>query len=331
MMQTVGQSRHVVNDRVRVFAPQSSASLASAIAQELGLALAPSEEREFDGGEHKMRPLTDVRGCDVYVVHSLFGEVDASANDKLCRLLFFIGALRDAGAARVTACIPYLCYARKDRRTQLHDPVTTRYVAAMFEAAGVDRLVVLDVHNEAAFDNAFRCETIRLEAAAVFAQELARVMETTSELSVLSPDIGGVKRAQRLRDVLAGRFAHDVGFGFMEKRREKGVVSGEMLIGAIADRDILIFDDLIASGTTILRATEAARRAGARSVRAAATHAAFTPEAMQLFADSGPDVVLVSDSVRTPPEFGQAAAAGRLNVCGIAALFAAAIAELAMR
>src|SRR5690606_10643526 len=137
MMQTVGQSGHVVSDRVRVFAPQSSASLASAIAQELGVALATSEEREFDGGEHKMRPLRDVRGCDVYVVHSLFGEVDASANDKLCRLLFFIGALRDAGAARVTACIPYLCYARKDRRTQPHDPVTTRYVAAMFEAAGV--------------------------------------------------------------------------------------------------------------------------------------------------------------------------------------------------
>lgn len=112
-----------------------------------------------------MRLLVEVRGADVYVVQSLCGDAHASANDKLCRLLFFAGALKDAGARRVTACLPYLAYARKDRRTQERDPVTTRYVAALFEAVGIDRVIVLDVHNEVAFDNALRCPTLRLESA----------------------------------------------------------------------------------------------------------------------------------------------------------------------
>jgi ribose-phosphate pyrophosphokinase len=88
--------------------------------------------REFEDGEHKARPLDPVRGADVYVVQSLHGGPTESANDKLCRLLFFIGALKDTGAARVTAVVPYLCYARKDRRTKQNDPVATRYVASLF-------------------------------------------------------------------------------------------------------------------------------------------------------------------------------------------------------
>ena len=105
---------------------------------------------------------------DVYVVQSLHGGPSESANDKLCRLLFFIGALKDAGAARVTAVVPYLCYARKDRRTKPHDPVITRYVAGLFEAVGADRVVTLDVHNPVAFENAFRCRTITATAAPLF-------------------------------------------------------------------------------------------------------------------------------------------------------------------
>lgn len=152
-----------------LFAPKASLDLAGRVADALGVQLSASEEREFGGGEHKMRPLVEVCNEDVYVVQSLCGDAEASANDKLCRLLFFVGALKDAGAARVTAVIPYLAYARKDRRTQPRDPVTTRYVAALMEAVGIDRVVTLEIHNEAAFDNAFRRHTVRLEAADVFA------------------------------------------------------------------------------------------------------------------------------------------------------------------
>ena len=103
--------------------------------------LSPLEEREFEGGEHKTRPLVSVRGEDVYVVQSLSGDAAASANDRLCRLLFFIAGVKDSGAARVTACVPFLAYGRKDRRTKERDPVTLRYVAQLFEAVGTDHLL----------------------------------------------------------------------------------------------------------------------------------------------------------------------------------------------
>ena len=97
-------------------------------------------------------------------MQSLYADHRQSGNDKLCRLLFFIGALNDAAAARVTAVVPYLAYARKDRKSKARDPVTTRYVAALFEAVGTNAVVTMDVHNLAAYQNAFRCRTEHLEA-----------------------------------------------------------------------------------------------------------------------------------------------------------------------
>lgn len=309
-----------------LFAPNHSAAFARAVAQELGIALAPSEEREFDGGEHKMRALEDVLGQEVFVIQSLFGEPQASANDKLCRLLFFCGSLKDAGAARVTACIPYLAYARKDRRTQPNDPVSTRYVAALLEAVGVDRVVVLDVHNEAAFDNAFRHPTIRLEAMQTFADHLVP-SRAEGEIVVASPDTGGIKRAQRFRELLAARLAREVGFAFMEKRRAKGIVSGETFVGEVASCEVLMFDDMIVSGTTLMRATAAARSAGAKRVIALAAHGVFSAAAKQLFLPSGPDAVLVTDSVPIASAFTPLIGT-RLQVCSVAPVFARTIASL---
>ena len=134
-----------------LFALDASRDFGERIAGHLGIALSGHEERAFEDGEHKARPLVNVRGRDVFVVQSLYGDADETVNDKLCKLLFFIGTLRDASAARVTAVVPYLAYARKDRKTQARDPVTTRYVAALFEAVNVDRLLSMDVHNLAAF------------------------------------------------------------------------------------------------------------------------------------------------------------------------------------
>jgi ribose-phosphate pyrophosphokinase len=206
-----------------IFALGASRGLGEHVARSLGLGLAQCEEREFEDGEHKARPLRSVHGKDVYVVHSLYGDNNQSANDKLCRLLFFLGALRDAGAARITALVPYLCYSRKDRRTKAHDPVTTRYVASFFHAVGVDALVALDVHNPAAFDNAFRCVTVHLQAYPLFAAYLAPVVGDT-DVVVVSPDEGGIKRADAFRNTLARSLNRSVGLGFMEKTRSGGVV-----------------------------------------------------------------------------------------------------------
>lgn len=108
-----------------LFALDASRDFGQRVASRLGITLSPHEERTFEDGEHKARPLANVRGRDVFVVQSLHGDGEQSVNDKLCRLLFFIGALKDASAAYVTAVVPYLAYARNDRKSQSRDPVTT--------------------------------------------------------------------------------------------------------------------------------------------------------------------------------------------------------------
>ncbi len=203
----------------------------------------------------------------------------------------------------------------------------TRYVAQLFEAMGVDCVVALDIHNEAAFDNAFRCQAVRLEAGEMFAASLASEIGT-AEVVVASPDIGGVKRAQLFREGLARKLGHEVGFAFLEKRRSGGVVSGDMLVGDVQNRTLVLYDDLIASGTTILRASKVARRAGASRIYVAAPHAAFLPEATQLFASQDIHAVLVSDSIPLAASFANVPSE-RLRVCSVAPLVAAMIQRLA--
>ena len=307
-----------------LFAPRAARPFAERMASAVGLDLAPLEEREYEGGEHKSRPLVSVRGRAVYVVQSLSGDAAASANDRLCRALFLIAAIKDAGAARVTACLPYLAYARKDRRNKERDPVNSRYVAQLFEAVGVDHVIAMDVHNVAAFENAFRCSVDLLEAAPLLAEHV--VARSSGEpIAIVSPDIGGAKRAQRLQDLVVARSPLDVALAIFEKRRDSGVVSGELLVGPVEGRHVVIIDDLISAGTTVLRATQACRAAGARSVTAFATHGVFALGAERLLDRDGPDRLLVTDSIsplRLQPRAGEEQ---RLEVIAASALFAEAV------
>jgi ribose-phosphate pyrophosphokinase len=289
----------------------------------MGLRLADHEEREFEWGQHKARPLESVRGKDVYVVHSLHGDAEQSVNDKLCRLLFFLGALRDADARRITAVVPFLCYSRKERKTKPRDPVTTRYVAALFEAVGVDRVVTLEVHNVAAFQNAFRCGTEHLEAHGLFAAFFAERF-ADRELAVVSPDVGGIKRADRYRQALERRLRRQLPGGFVEKYRSAGVVSGERLVGEVEGRTVLLVDDMISAGTTLARASDACRKAGAREVVAAAAHGAFVPAASRVLADAPIDRIIVLDHV-PPAALERSLIDAKLTLLDAASLVAEAI------
>jgi ribose-phosphate pyrophosphokinase len=286
-----------------LFALESTRAWGETIASHLGLPLQAHEERGFEDGEHKARPLASVRGRHVYVLQSLHGDGDQSPSDKLCRLLFFIGALGDAAAASVTAVVPYLAYARKDRRSKARDPVTTRYVAAMFEAVGTTRIVTLDVHNLAAYQNAFRCNTEHLEATGLFVAHFLPML-AGREVAVVSPDAGGIKRAESFRLRLAAALGRPVAAAFAEKHRSEGVVSGELIVGDVAGRCAIIVDDLIGAGTTILRTAAACRRLGASAVYAAASHGLFVGEAPRMLADEALSGLVVTDSVppfRLPP------------------------------
>jgi ribose-phosphate pyrophosphokinase len=287
----------LTRDRPCLFALAATSELGSAVAAALGQPLAAHEEREFEDGEHKARPLDPVGGADVYVIQSLHGGPAQSANDKLCRLLFFIGALKDAGAARVTAVVPYLCYARKDRRTKPNDPVTTRYIAGMFEAVGTDAVVTLEVHNPVAFENAFRCRTVALTATPIFVDYVKARPERN--LCVVSPDTGGDKRAELFREALEAACGGPVGKAFAEKHRSAGVVSGDLFVGQVAGATALVIDDLISTGTTLLRAARGARGAGAQRVIALVTHGLFMPGAEKVLLDPAIDRIVVTDTV--PP------------------------------
>jgi len=289
----------LAQDPIALFALTGTVEYAERIAARLETPLSPVEERPFEDGEHKIRPLGPVVGNDCFVLHALHGDETQSVNDKLCRLLFLIATLRDHGAQRVTAVLPYLCYARKDRRTQPFDPVTSRYVASLFEAVSTDAVLALEVHNEAAFENGFRCPTVHLSAADLFAEHFARLVKG-KEIAVVSPDAGGVKRAERFRQALQQCTGGHIDSGFVEKYRSGGVVSGGTLVGSVTGKTVILIDDLISTGTTLLRAAKACRQAGAAHVYAAATHAVFPRGGTDFYKHGEFDGLVVTDSVPLP-------------------------------
>lgn len=310
---------------LKLFALEATQEFGQKVAAELQHPLSPHEERSFEDGEHKARPLDEVRGADVYVIHSLHGGPDDSPNDKLCRLLFFIGALKSNGAARVTAMVPYLAYARKDRQTKPRDPLSARYVAQLLEAVGTDRLVSMEVHNIVAFQNAFRVETIGMDIRGVLLDRAAE-LAAQNPICVASPDPGGVKRAQLFREALEDRLGRSVGFAMMEKRRSQGVVSGSLMAGEVSGARVLIVDDMIASGGTMLRAAETLATAGTADVWALAAHGLFTGDVEKSLMDKSIAGWIVTDTV--PPFRLTSRVAKRVECVSAAPLFARVIKRL---
>ena len=309
-----------------VFAIGASRTVGMTIANQLGIELGLHEEREFEDGEHKVRPLINVRGRNVFVVHSLYSDPHQSANDKLIRLIFLTGALKDASASRVTLVIPYLAYARKDRRSQPRDPVSIRYVAQMLEAVGADHVVTVDVHNLAAYQNAFRIPADHLDSVKIFIEHLVRVRDRDS-LAILSPDIGGVKRAEHFRDALVRATGQVIPLGFMEKARAKGVLTPGRITGDVTGRTVIIFDDMISTRGTLAHAAAACKSLGAKRVVAAATHGLFTSRANDALSTRDIDQVIVTDSVpagRLDPQM----TATKLMVLPLAGLLAETIKRL---
>ena len=280
-----------------LFALHSSKVLGEHIAKATGLPLSNHEERDFADGEHKIRSLVGVNNKHVFVISSLFSDERLTVNDKLCRLLFFIGSLKDAGALKVTVIAPYLCYSRKDRKTKDRDPITTKYVASLFKAVGTDTIMTLDVHNIQAFENAFHIPTIHVEAKEYFASHFAPLLKK-EEIVVLSPDTGGIKRANALASTLEAKLNKPLPVAVMHKTRSKEKVGGRaMIFGDVQGKTVIIIDDLISSGTTLVRAATACKQAGAKKVFAVASHGVFSTKANEVLKDAALDRIVITNSI----------------------------------
>ena len=310
-----------------LFALGATRAFGAALATALDVPLGSLEERAFEDGEHKARPLVDVAGADVYVVQSLHGGPDQESGEKLLRLLFFLATVRDHGAARVTAVVPYLAYAREDRRTQAHDPIGSRYVAQLFEAVGTDVLMTLEVHNPAAFDNSLRCRAVQLHVHSLF--DAAAIEHIGGEpMVIVSPDNGGIKRVQLWRDALALRAGRPVGQAFVDKSRRDGIVGGSALVvGDVAGATVLLLDDIVSTGTTLARAATALAHAGAKRILAFAAHGLFAGDAPSVLRAAPIERFFVSDSV-PPFRLAQDPIVSRVQVVSAASLFAGAIRRL---
>ncbi len=280
------------------------AAFAARVAAELGATPVAVEERVFEDGEVKVRPLEDLRGRHAVLVQSLDGGGDATVHDRLCRVLFLAGALRDAGAARLSAVFPYLAYARKDRRTKPFDPLSLRYLAQLLEAVGVQTVAALEVHDLPAFENAFRIPTLPLDVHGLFAARLAPEL-AGDEVVVVAPDPGGLKRAQLFQERLEGLLGRPLTRAVADKRRSSGVVTGEQLYGEVAGRRPVIIDDLASSGGTLARAARALVAAGAQPPIVAVAHGVFSATAGETLAAAPIARLLVTDSI-DPPRLDQA-------------------------
>ena len=309
----------------RLFALSESRVLGLSVAESAGLTLPPREERRFESGEFKLRPLESVRDRTAFVVESLAGDPAVPTTERLVRLLFLLSGLKDAGATRRIALVPYLAFARKERRTQLRDPVNTRYVAQLLEAAGLDRLMALDVHNPASLDNAFRIPVDHLSAMPMMVDHFARQL-AAAPLTVVSPDVGGIKRAQLFRELLQRRLDCEVEMAFIEKRRALDVVSSGALVGDVSRRDVIVIDDLCASGGTLIRAADLCRRSGAAAVHAAVTHAPVPAGLAALLAAGSLASAVVTDSVGPGPATARSSGSRmRLTVLAAGPLFGQAL------
>jgi ribose-phosphate pyrophosphokinase len=295
---------------LRVFAGSASAALTEGICAHLAVAPGEVEIKRFSDGEIREQIGENIRGTDVYVVNSTCPPV----NENLMELLIFIDAAKRASAARVTAVIPYFGYARQDRKDRPRVPITAKLVANLISAAGANRVLTVDLHC-GQIQGFFDIPVDHLSGDVVFARYFQD--NGANDMVVVSPDTGSV---HRIRDFARRLYAP---LAIVDKRRPKANVSEVMnVIGDVAGKRALIFDDMIDTGGTLVKAAQAIMERGAVDVCACSTHAVFSGDAVAQVNDSVLSEVLVSDSI---PLSDEAAASPKVKVLSIAPLVGEAI------
>lgn len=276
---------------MKLLAGNSNRTLAGAIAQYLDMPLTKAQVRRFADNEVFVTIDENVRGEDVFVIQS----TSYPANDNLMELLICIDALKRASGRRITAVLPYFGYARQDRKTGGRTPISAKLVANLITRAGADRVLTMDLH-AGQIQGFFDIPTDNLLPAPLIANDITRQHgRKSSDLMIISPDVGGVVRAR----ALANRLGCDL--AIVDKRRSGPGQSEVMnIIGDVSGRSCILFDDIVDSAGTLCNAAKALTEHGATEVSAYVTHGVLSDPANQRIADSVMREVVVTDSIEQP-------------------------------
>ena len=273
-------------DSLMVFTGNANPEMAHRVAKHLDNNLGNASVKKFSDGEIAIELLENVRGRDVFILQSTC----APTNDNLMEILTMADALKRASAGRITAAIPYFGYARQDRRPRsARVPISAKLVANMLEAAGIDRVLTVDLHADQ-IQGFFNVPVDNIYATPILTHDI--MQQRIDNLMVVSPDIGGVVRARAVAKML------NVDLAIIDKRRPKANVAEVMnIIGDIQGRTCLIVDDMIDTANTLCKAASALKERGAERVLAYATHPVFSGEAVNRIASSDIDQVVITDTI----------------------------------
>ena len=276
----------MVYDHLMIFAGSANPQLAAAVAKRLNIPLGSASVGRFSDGEVMIELLENVRGRDCFVLQSTC----MPTNDNLMEVVIMIDALKRASAARVTAAIPYFGYARQDRRPRsARVAISSKVVANMLQAVGVDRVLTMDLHADQ-IQGFFNVPVDNIYAAPILLGDLWK--HGYEDLLVVSPDVGGVVRAR----ALAKRLESDL--AIIDKRRPKANDAEVMnIIGDVKGRTCVIMDDMVDTAGTLAKAAQALKKEGAIKVLAYCTHPVLSGGAVERIADSALDEVVVTDSI----------------------------------
>jgi ribose-phosphate pyrophosphokinase len=272
---------------MKLLAGNSNRTLAEAVALHLDTSLTKAQVKRFPDNEVWVTIDENVRGEDVFVIQS----TSYPANDNLMELLICIDALKRASAKRITAVMPYYGYARQDRKTGGRTPISAKLVANLITRAGADRVLTMDLHS-GQIQGFFDIPTDNLLAAPLIAADIKDHYTKTSELLIVSPDVGGVVRAL----ALASRLNADL--AIVDKRRTgPGKSEVANIIGDVADRRLIIFDDIVDSAGTLCSAAQSLMDAGAKEVSAYITHGVLSGAAVERVRKSVLKELVITDSI----------------------------------
>lgn len=290
----------------KIFAGSSSVEFAKEVCQSLDVPLSKAEVKRFSDGEISVQISESVRGRDVFIIQS----TGAPSNDNLMELLIMTDALRRSSADSITAVVPYFGYARQDRKAAPRVPITARLVADMYETAGIDRVVTIDLH-AGQIQGFFNIPVDNLYGSIIF-QEYIESKNLKNPI-IASPDIGGVARARYFAEKLGLEMV------IVDKRREKANEAEVMnIIGDVTGKDVIMIDDMVDTAGTMIKGAAALKAKGANSVMACATHGVLSGKAYENLKSDGLDELVISNSLVTQPM-------EKIKVLSVAPLFAEVI------